>query len=442
MMREFPALQSKHDINLWKVPFKMGAGAIGLFILTMIPDTLASYNIIHLPGWFTMGSIDDARAILSTMLGCVSTVLALIFSVALLMLSMVATLFGPRLLYRFVQDWVTQVTIGLFMAAFIYVFLVFLVTHQSADSTFIPQVSLMTSWLLVLTAFGFLVYYSHRIAVSIQNPDAIARIVDDFRSSLRHSIAQAQDEKISAQALALFYEHQNADSGTIKSHASGYLQEIEVSDLVSAAEKAGAQLEILFRPGQFVLNGEALAKVWPKSQTDLLAPVVGDKIWIGRHRILTQDSEFGIAQIVEIGIRALSPAVNDTFTGVACVDWLGEALLSVAETPQNAGCWYDPAGKLRVRVRELKVSRLAKMAFDQIRQSAANNPAVLIRILSTLGRVGPWMKNGEDLEALKSQADAVLDSAKAGGLIEKDFADVESAWRAALEILANLRCDP
>src|ERR1700746_3420513 len=105
-----------------------------------------------------MGSIDDARAILSATMGAVATVLALIFSVALLVLSMVATLFGPRLLHRFLQDWVTQVTIGMFMGTFIYLCLVFLVTHQSADSSFIPQISLITSWALVVTSFAFLVY--------------------------------------------------------------------------------------------------------------------------------------------------------------------------------------------------------------------------------------------------------------------------------------------
>jgi uncharacterized membrane protein len=189
MVKSFtpPSQQSQHNINLWIIPLKMSLGAVLLFALTMIPDTLAAYNIIHLPTWFTMGGIDDARAILSAMMGCVSTVLALIFSVALLVLSMVATLFGPRLLYRFVQDWVTQATIGLFMAAFIYVFLVFLVTHQDANSTFIPQVSLITSWVVVLGAFAFLVYYSHRIAVSIQNPDAVARITDDLRLALQFS---------------------------------------------------------------------------------------------------------------------------------------------------------------------------------------------------------------------------------------------------------------
>ena len=160
----------KSNVNLWLVPLEMSLASVLLFAATMVPDTLASYHVIRLPTWFSMGGIDDARAILGAMLGCVSTVLALIFSVALLVLSMVANLFGPRLLYRFVQDWVTQVCIGIFMAAFIYVFLVFLVTHQDSDSTFIPQVSLITSWFLVMGTFGFLVFYSHRVATLIQNP--------------------------------------------------------------------------------------------------------------------------------------------------------------------------------------------------------------------------------------------------------------------------------
>ena len=169
------------DLNLWRIPLGFSLASLALFGLTMIPDVLDARGFIHIPDWFSMGSIDDARAILSAMLSCVSTVLALIFSVALLVLSMVATLFGPRLLYRFVQDWVTQATIGLFMGTFIYLCLVFLVTHSDSHSTLVPQVSLITSWFLVIASFGFLIYYSHRIAVSIQNPDMIARIVDDLR---------------------------------------------------------------------------------------------------------------------------------------------------------------------------------------------------------------------------------------------------------------------
>src|SRR6202040_121632 len=146
-------LRSQRDVNLWRIPLRLSFAAIALFGLTLIPDILDKYHVIHIPSWLTMGSIDDARAILSAMMGSVSTVLALIFSVALLVLSMVATLFGPRLLYRFLQDWVTQVTLGLFMATFVFICLVFLVTHEDAGSKLIPQVTLIVCWLLVLLSF-------------------------------------------------------------------------------------------------------------------------------------------------------------------------------------------------------------------------------------------------------------------------------------------------
>src|SRR5262249_24327137 len=212
----------------------------------------AALQVIHLPFWFTMGGIDDARAILSAMLGCVSTVLALIFSVALLMLSMVATLFGPRLLYRFLQDWVTQVTIGLFMGTFIYVCLCFLVTHQNEGSRFVPQVSLITSWVLVLASFAFLVYYSHRIATSIQNPDMVARIADDLSPAVLRSHQRSAGEGTGTPPDDTAVLERAAAGASVPCPKSGYLQHVDHGALVAAARDAGVLVVLRFRPGQFV----------------------------------------------------------------------------------------------------------------------------------------------------------------------------------------------
>ena len=152
---------------------------------------------------------------------------------------------------------------------------------------------------------------------------------------------------------------------------------------------------------------------------------------IGRHRSLKQDCEFGIAQIVEIAIRALSPAVNDTFTGVACVDWVADALLIVADVSLSDGCWYDRGGKMRVRVPPLRFERLVKTAFDQIRQAAAENPAVVIRILDTIRRMTPRMRTEDARQALMAQADAVREAATTKVLVKLDRDDVEAAWRRA-----------
>lgn len=436
-MSGFRLTSSSHNVNLWIVPLKMSLAAVALFAITITPDMLAAYHVIHLPDWFTMGGIDDARAILSAMLGCVSTVLALIFSVALLVLSMVANLFGPRLLYRFVQDWVTQACIGLFMGAFIYVFLVFLVTHKDEHTSFIPQVSLITSWFLVLAAFGFLVFYSHRVAVLIQNPDAIGRIVDDLRRAVE--LAPYGKSEPHLQKLEASEAHRTmSDSAAMLSPASGYLQEIHHRALVSAAAKAGALISVPFRPGQFVLQGETLAFISPASKLASLTPLVSRSITMGRHRVLSQDLEFGVAQIVEIAIRALSPAINDTFTGIASVDLLGGALTILAETPQCSGRWFDTNGKLRLQVRPLLLPRLVKQAFDQIRQAAADNPAVLIRLLSTIGRLAPKLQRAEDRSALVEQAAAVWETANTRPLVKMDREDIEAAWQKTRTALASL----
>ncbi len=427
----------RSNVNLWLVPLEMSLASVLLFAATMIPDTLAAYHVIRLPTWFSMGGIDDARAILGAMLGCVSTVLALIFSVALLVLSMVANLFGPRLLYRFVQDWVTQFCIGIFMAAFIYVFLVFLVTHQDAESTFIPQVSLITSWFLVIGAFGFLVFYSHRVASLIQNPDAIGRIVDDLRKAADHVRREDRGEPIAAAATVVWPV--TGDSAPVVSTRSGYVQRIDHLALVQAAAEKGACVSTPFRPGQYVLEGEALALVSPPHTASSLQPIVMRAIILGRHRVLSQDLEFGVAQIVEIAIRALSPAVNDTFTGVASVDLLGEALTILADTPRIGGDWYGPDGSPRLRVRPLLLSRLIKQAFDQIRQASADNPAVLIRLLSTIRRLEPKMRDAESRAALFDQAIAVWETGTAKALATMDREDVDAAFAEAKGAFAPVR---
>jgi len=430
-----PPARAVSNVNLWKIPLQLSIVGVALFALTMIPDVLDAKGIIHIPVWLTMGGIDDARAILGAMLSCVSTVLALIFSVALLVLSMVATLFGPRLLYRFLQDWVTQVTIGLFMTTFVYLCLVFLVTHQDAHSTFIPQVSLITSWFLVVGSFAFLVYYSHRIATSIQNPDLIARIVDDMAPAATSS--QTSHFSGGVRADASSGAHSEAGGGRVSADRSGYVQEISQAALVLAASRADAVIHVVYRPGQFVLVGEPLAYVQPAEKLSALAPVVSRHVILGRHRTLKQDFEFGIAQIVEIGIRALSPAVNDTFTGVACIDWLGDALLVVTDTPRFDGVWYDPAGTMRVRVRPLLLERLVRMAFDQMRQAASDNPAVLIRILETIRRIAPRMSADEPRKALAQVAGAVREVALKAVLATIDRDDIEAAWRRAEIALAE-----
>lgn len=425
----------RHEVNLWRVPLQLSLIAAVLFGVTVGIDILNADGIIHLPAWISNGGIDDARSILSSEMGAVSTVLALIFSVALLVLSMVATLFGFRLLYRFVQDWVTQVTIGLFLATFIYILLAYIVTRADSQGVFIPQLTLLTASLLVVVSFCFLVFYSHKIAVSIQNPDMISLIVKDMETALKYVHKFERGKCNVAPAGTRADPEHISEAGLICSVRSGYLQELDHSVMLEAATQANAEINLSFRPGQFIQCGDVLAKVYPASAQACLKELIIDAVRIGPHRVLAQDAEFGLYQIVEIAIRALSPAVNDTFTGVACIDCIGDALrLLLASAPYD-GCWYCKSGKLRVREPQLKFERLVKVAFEQIRQASGDTPAVLIRMLTTIRRLSPLLNTDSERQAMLDQATAVWEVASTGKIVTLDRKDIEEAWlhtRAAL----------
>ena len=107
----------------------------------------------------------------------------------------------------------------------------------------------------------------------------------------------------------------------------------------------------------------------------------------GPYRTLTQDISFGIDQLVEIAIRALSPAVNDTFTALTCIDWLGDSLSKITGRWHPARVHRDSRGFIRVITAEPSHERLVQRAFEKIRQASLGMPAVMIRQLEALEKI-------------------------------------------------------
>jgi uncharacterized membrane protein len=108
---------------------------------------------------------------------------------------------------------------------------------------------------------------------------------------------------------------------------------------------------------------------------------------LGPSRTLQQDAEFGVLQIVDIALKAISPAVNDPTTAVNCVDQLSRILILFASREPPAGILYDPPGVVRVSVRWIDFDGLLTSAFEQIRLYSKTDIAVSLRLLRALGDV-------------------------------------------------------
>ncbi len=171
-------------------------------------------------------------------------------------------------------------------------------------------------------------------------------------------------------------------------------------------------IRLLHRPGHFVVEGQPLADVWPAAAAPGVARALGGAHATGPHRTLTQDLSFAVDQLVEIAIRALSPAVNDTFTALACIDWLGDALCKIAGRWEPATVHRDAAGRVRVITVTVSFRRLVERAHDKIRQAGRGMPAVMIRQLDGLAKVMTYTTSAEERELLVEQAAMILARAR------------------------------
>ncbi len=420
-----------------------GLSAVPLLALTIAIDLAATDGRIHLPGWLSVGGADDARTILSAILGSVSTVMALIFSVVLLVLSIAMSQLGPRLLRRFVADRVWRVTVGVFVATFLQSLLALVVVRKQGGNVFVPQVTCLCSVAMVIFSFGLLIVYTHRVAVTIQANNVVADVVGDLERAIRDAfpdrvvdVGDGARETSEPQIAAMIAERCESEGAAVFTPTAGYVQHVERHRLAIAAARAGVVIRLQVRAGQFVMPGSPIAHVLPASGFSRMGSEVLANVQLGRHRTLRQDLEFGIAQVVEIALRALSPAVNDTFTGLTCVDWLGQELRDLALLPPTDWAWRSRSGTILLIERPMTFPGMVKTAFDQLRQSSVGNPAVVIRMCRTLERLGGSVVDPTNRRSLREQVLALRETSTGDALASSDKADIEEAAQLALLALA------
>ena len=196
-----------------------------------------------------------------------------------------------------------------------------------------------------------------------------------------------------------------ADGGeAVPAPTSGYLQFIRHDSLTALAAEKGAVIRLHQRPGQFVVRDYPMATVWPAGAATAVRRALRRAHVCGPTRTLAQDLSFAVDQLVEIALRALSPAVNDTFTALTCVDWLGESLTNITMNWRPRRVLRDSHGYVRAITADVEYSSLVERAFEKIRQASRGMPAVMIRQLEALTKIAECVTTPEQRMVLLSQA--------------------------------------
>lgn len=319
-----------------------------------------------------------AQVVLGTIAGATMTVVSVVYSILLVALSLASVQFSTRILAGFVRDRVSQNTLGLFVGTFVYSLMV--VRTVRTDPIFVPGFSILGALLLSLGSLAALVFFIHHIIRSIQANHLVDRIAGETEGVL---------DAVFVDRLGVGEEPAPPSGASpppgaapVFARRSGYIQLLDLDSLRRRVSD-GVELHLARGMGQFVAAGTPVAWVLPPAAaTDALAATVDRALDLGPHRTMQDDAEFGFRQIVDIALKAVSPAVNDPSTACTVVDHLGRLLVRVAGRPTPPGRFTEGRGLLVVP--GTSFVDLVELAVDQLRQYTRTDMAVTLRLLRML----------------------------------------------------------
>ncbi|HEX4001024.1 MAG TPA: DUF2254 domain-containing protein [Candidatus Acidoferrales bacterium] len=325
-----------------------------------------------------------AQVILAGIAGSIMTVVSIVFAILLMTLTLASMQFSPRIIVSFARDRITQWTLGIFLGTFLYCMAALPAAH-SLPHPFAPVTTVVGAILLAIVCVGLLLFFIHHISQAI----SVNHIVDRIAS---------ETELVINDVMPLPRKERHLDTGDgaepsacetpVLNDVSGYIRFVDIKQLLALATAHRVKLHVVRRVGQFVPAGAPLLMVHKGERLATeAAATLRASFDFGPARTLQQDVEFGVLQIVDIALKAISPAVNDPTTAINCIDQLTRILIRFASRDMPEEILYDLHGVARVRIRWIDFERLLDSAFEQIRMYSKTDIAVSLRLLRAYGDV-------------------------------------------------------
>ncbi|MBM0206950.1 DUF2254 domain-containing protein [Micromonospora sp. STR1s_5] len=421
--------------SLWFVPALMMLIAVLLLWAGMAWDAkLGTSGGQQAPWWVYVSKPDAARDVLSTVLSSMIGMASLVFSITMVVLTLAASQFGPRLVRNFMASPHTQFVLGTFVMTIVYCVLALSSVGRRQGSDVLPFSIVTIALALTLLSTGVLVFFLHTLARSIVSETVIERVGREL-GGIIEALEPVRPEEAPHPRTSLppDFEQNAAVFGTSE---AGYVQTIDFEQLVSIAHQADIVIGLSFRAGDFVVEGGRSIAVHPSERAaEQAIEEIRKAVLIGVHRTPIQDPDFSIRHLVEVAVRALSPGMNDPYTAVAVLDQLSASLSRLLARSPPSGIFRDGAGEMRVVCPAPTYSTLLAAAFNQIRQCGAGTPVVAIHMLEAIERIGQHAVLPSQVDALRAQLSTIWDTAEANITQASDRADVHAVYEKALRSL-------
>ena len=399
--------------KLWPVPtigviFAIAAG----IALPKLEDALREWLPASVANFLFGGGAAEARELLSAIAASLITVTSLTFSLTVVTLQLASGQYSPRLLRTFARDRFVQITLALFLSTFVYALTVLRTIRDATATTamFVPKFSVTVAYVLALISVLGLVFF-------------LAHLVREIRvETMIHTV----HGDAAATAKALFAERDPADdvgpppfpppwASRICAASSGFLINLDEPALVAAAVDAGAAMWVDRLPGDWLVKGTPIAFAWRLDEPGeldgdpltTLRDCVAAAVHTGEERTPVQDAAYGLRQLTDVAVKALSPGINDPTTAIHALGYSSSLLCEIAGRRLGPIVLFDDE-VARVVISRPDLTELLDLAVSQPRRYGASDPKVLSRLFLLLRELAWCATAPEHKSAISEQLDRLL----------------------------------
>ena len=430
--------------SYWFIPSLM---AFSAFLLSFFMQWLdAYYDVASLTNisWLTTTNAEGARSVLTVIAGSVMGVAGVTFSITIVAVSYASANFGPRLIGNFMRDRGNQLTLGTFIAAFVYCLMI-LRTVESGTSddasqsfdAFVPHLSILMALALALASISVLIYFIHHVPETINVGNIAAKIGTDLRTGIIETFPNpsklqpdTRDKSLSWEKALKDYRHSK-----IYADSTGFIQTLEETRLGEIVSKHKLLIRVQYRPGDFVITQDPILEVWSKSEiNDEVKKSLQACYAVGQHRTAHQNVLFLVDELVEIIARALSPGVNDPFTAITCLNWLKAATACFALRPEHEN-W--PSDSDPVQLSPISFERFVSAIFDQSRQYVCKDRNVSLHVMIILTETAVLLQPGSKQDVLLKQIQKLADACAESIGEHAGGKDIKECHKEALVIISD-----
>jgi len=414
---------------LWALPslavvLALLAGSL-LTLVDVSPDSTFGQLLFQ-------GTADDARTLLIAIASTMATVIALVLGLSVVALQLSSTQFSPRLLRNFLRDRHNQVVISVFVATFAYstAGLYTVGISQGTRTEDYARLAVTGALFLLFVSLVTLVYFLHHVAHSIQ--------IDEIMSKVERTTLTVIERDLPRDVSPDALPESPAWAVKVPAYRSGYVQAMHPEVLRDVATGLDAVVHVVPMLGEHVIAESPLLWAWrsspeqPPPAPEALAVAAHDAIRVGFERTAEQDVAFGVRQLTDIAVKALSPAINDPYTSIQALEHLGVLLAALAHRPLGNQRLRDANGDVRVLVRGRDLAYYLDLATGQPRRYGAAEPRVVRALLRVLRNTSAFCLRDADRDQVAVQVRMVLEAAEAAIRQPADLAPVREFGDAVL----------